>query len=128
MNEEDPHPDYVLIDTQSPEGQSFARQWVERGAPSGAFVSWTYVTACICENSLVNASVVQNTRPALIDPDSQQPLLVNINSSLDGLAKVELVERIGVRFVFSSHLCSVTEEFISAMGVWPSVERMILVS
>ena len=105
MNEEDPPPDYVLIDAQSSEGQNFERQWLERGAPPDAFVSWTYVTACICEDKLVDRSVVQNLHPALIDPESQQPLLVNINSSLDGLAKATLVKKIGVGpvlFLFST--------------------------
>jgi len=98
-------PDYVLIDTQSSEGQDFEHQLLERGAPPGTFVSWTYVTACICEDSLIDLSIVQNTHPALIDPESQQPLLVNINSSLDGLAKATLVKKIGVGpvlFLFST--------------------------
>ncbi|KAF8321979.1 uncharacterized protein EI90DRAFT_2488262 [Cantharellus anzutake] len=94
-NDLGPSLNYILVDFQSKEGRKFAQEWRELGPSLCELASWTYVTACVCEDSLVNPDELSNIRPALIDPDSRQPLLVNINSSLDGLAKASWVEKIG---------------------------------
>ena len=62
-------------------------------------VSWTFITACLEANELLDAEAFALTEPIFLDPEDHEVLRVYIHPSLTEDVKSSLATRIAVRFL-----------------------------